>query len=77
MEVHERVLVDGVTGRLPTPLVHEDFKGLEAYIDRHNRYSTWEARLRHRYLSTGRYGDETITPEPVRETPRSAGVQSR
>lgn len=62
MEVHERVIVQGRIGQLQTPLVHEDFKGLEAYIARHNQYSTWEARLRHRYLKTGRYGETTVTP---------------
>ncbi|HEY2251354.1 MAG TPA: glycosyltransferase family 2 protein, partial [Planctomycetaceae bacterium] len=43
MEVHERLIVDGRIARLKTPLIHEDLKGLAAYIDRHNRYSTWEA----------------------------------
>ena len=62
MEIHERIVVQGRIGRLDTPLIHEDFKGLEAYITRHNKYSTWEARVRHRYLTTGRYGEETITP---------------
>ena len=60
MEVHERLLTGGRIGRLRTPLIHEDFKGLEAYIDRHNRYSTWEAHLRNRFLTTGRWGDEPI-----------------
>jgi glycosyltransferase involved in cell wall biosynthesis len=60
MEVHERVLVEGRIARLDTPLIHEDFKGLESYISRHNAYSTWEARLRHRYITQGRYGEETI-----------------
>ena len=62
MEIHERLVVQGRIGRLKTPLIHEDFKGLEAYITRHNKYSTWEARVRHRYLTTGRYGEDTITP---------------
>ena len=62
MEIHERVVVQGQVGRLQTPLIHEDFKGLEAYITRHNKYSTWEARVRHRYLTTGRYGEDTIAP---------------
>lgn len=62
MEIHERVVVEGPIGRLTTPLIHEDFKGLEAYIARHNKYSTWEARLRYRFLTTGRYGEETIVP---------------
>jgi hypothetical protein len=62
MEVHERLVVAGRIERLKTPLIHEDFKGLQAYLDRHNYYSTWEARLRRRYLSAGRYGQSTIRP---------------
>lgn len=62
MEIHERVVVQGRVGSLKTPLIHEDFKGLEAYITRHNKYSTWEARVRYRYLTTGRYGETTIAP---------------
>ena len=62
MEVHERVIVDGTIGKLDTPLIHEDFKGLEAYIDKHNRYSTWEAYLRHQLLTTGQYGSESVRP---------------
>jgi glycosyltransferase involved in cell wall biosynthesis len=64
MEIHERVVVQGCIGKLKTPLIHEDFKGLEAYITRHNKYSTWEARVRHRYLTSGRYGEDTIEPRP-------------
>jgi glycosyltransferase involved in cell wall biosynthesis len=62
MEVHERMLVEGTVGSLSTPLIHEDFKGLESYLERHNRYSTWEARLRLNYIATGRYGEDTIVP---------------
>jgi glycosyltransferase involved in cell wall biosynthesis len=50
MEVHERVIVDGKLSTLDIPLIHEDFKGLSAYIDRHNRYSSWEAKLRYLFL---------------------------
>lgn len=62
MEVHERVVVNGPIGAMKTALIHEDFKGLEAYIDRHNRYSTWEARLRYGYLQNRVYGHNTIEP---------------
>ena len=62
MEIHERVVVRGRIGTLNTPLIHEDFKGLEAYIARHNKYSTWEARVRYRFLTSGRYGEDTIVP---------------
>ncbi len=44
MEVHEHPIINGRIGRLRTPIEHRDFKGLTAYIDRHNAYSTWEAR---------------------------------
>jgi glycosyltransferase involved in cell wall biosynthesis len=60
MEVHERLIVDGTVGALRTPLIHEDFKGLEAYIARHNQYSTWEAAVRYRFLTTGQWGNESI-----------------
>ena len=62
MEIHERLIVDGAVGKLRVPLIHEDFKGLHAYLDRHNRYSTWEAVVRHTFLKTGRYGRDTIRP---------------
>ncbi len=62
MEVHERVIVDGPLGQLRTPLIHEDFKSLHAYLDRHNRYSTWEAQVRMKFLRTGEWGEETVKP---------------
>ncbi len=63
MEVHERMIVDGEIGILRSPLIHEDFKGLEAYIDRHNRYSTWEAYIRSHWLETGNYGQDKVEPK--------------
>jgi glycosyltransferase involved in cell wall biosynthesis len=60
MEVHERVIVDGSIGSLRSPLIHRDNKGLEAYIDRHNKYSTWEARARTLYLHNGTRTAETV-----------------
>jgi glycosyltransferase involved in cell wall biosynthesis len=62
MEVHERVLVDGQVGKLNNPLIHRDFKSLESYIDRHNKYSSWEAKLRYRYVKSGKYGNKTVVP---------------
>ena len=68
MEVRERVVVVGSIGRLTTPLIHDDFKGLEAYIDRHNQYSTWEARLRYQFLQTGSYGSSTVSAKLFGDT---------
>jgi len=44
-EIHEHVVVDGSSGYLRTPLLHDDYRGISAWLDRHNRYATWEAHL--------------------------------
>lgn len=62
MEVHERLIVDGTIDRLKTPLIHEDLKGISAYLERHNLYSGWEARVRSKYLASGSFGSRTIQP---------------
>ncbi|MHB1407220.1 MAG: glycosyltransferase family 2 protein [Desulfitobacteriaceae bacterium] len=41
--VHEHIVLQGKPGYLKHPLIHNDFKGLERYFDRHNTYSSMEA----------------------------------
>jgi len=41
--VHEHMVCDGTPGYLKTALLHEDYKGIERYIDRQNAYSSFEA----------------------------------
>jgi hypothetical protein len=60
MEVHERLIVKGRLGQLRSPLIHEDFKGLEAYVDRHNKYSTWEALVRIDCRRIGGWGEAAV-----------------
>jgi glycosyltransferase involved in cell wall biosynthesis len=43
-EVHEHMVVTGPTSRLKHYMLHEDRRGLEHFIAKHNRYSTLEAR---------------------------------
>ena len=52
-EVHEHMIVDGPIGYLRGHMEHHDRRGLEAYMAKHNRYSTLEAgeivrQMRHR-----------------------------
>lgn len=47
MEVHEHPVLAGPAGRIRSPLLHHDYKGLDAYLARHDSYARWEAR---RYL---------------------------
>jgi glycosyltransferase involved in cell wall biosynthesis len=43
--VNEHVTVEGKTGRLQHSFIHEDRKGIFAWIEKHNRYADLEARL--------------------------------
>lgn len=62
MEVHERLIVQGKIGRLREPLIHEDFKGLDAYRARHERYAEWEAQARYEFLCNGQWGKDAVQP---------------
>ena len=42
-EVHEHLIVEGEIGYLPGDIVHNDFKDMDAWIVKHNRYATLEA----------------------------------
>lgn len=42
--VHEHLLLDGPIGSIRTPMLHNDRRGLEHYVAKHNRYSTLEAQ---------------------------------
>jgi len=56
-EVHEHMIVEGPTGRLRHLMNHEDRRGLEHVIAKHNRYSTLEARELTRERMTNRNED--------------------
>ena len=45
MEVHEHVVVKGRAAKLINPLVHHNIQSLSRYIQKHDEYSNWEARV--------------------------------
>lgn len=45
VEVHEHVVLQGRAAYLRHDLLHEDFKSIYHFIERHNRYSNWDARV--------------------------------
>jgi len=45
VEVHEHVVLNGRSGYLKNDLLHEDFKSIFHFVERHNRYSNWDARV--------------------------------
>jgi len=44
-EVHEHVVLAGSTGRLRGEMEHYAFPTIDVWVEKHNRYSNWEARL--------------------------------
>jgi acetyltransferase-like isoleucine patch superfamily enzyme/glycosyltransferase involved in cell wall biosynthesis len=43
-DVHEHMVVDGKIGKLKGHMEHYDRRGLECYLEKHNKYSTLEAK---------------------------------
>lgn len=56
-EIHEHVELQGSVGLLENPLLHKDYRGLTQWLDRHNKYSTWEAHLYRKLKQEGPLGD--------------------
>jgi glycosyltransferase involved in cell wall biosynthesis len=44
-EVHEHVIVQGPTARLKSEMDHYAFPDVGTFVEKHNRYSNWEARV--------------------------------
>lgn len=44
-EVHEPVLVEGRTGFLKVQMDHYAFPSVDVFVEKHNRYSNWEAHV--------------------------------
>ena len=61
-EVHEHVLLNGRIEYLPAPMEHYAFPDIARFIDKHNRYSTWEAAASSKLHE--RTGERTLRATP-------------
>jgi len=59
-EVHEHIIVQGNTGRLRCEMDHYAFASIDVFVEKHNRYSNWEARLE---LEEGLDHNRSSTPQ--------------
>lgn len=50
-EVHEHVILDGKVGYLKNDMLHIDFRDIYHWLEIHNRYSNWEARVYYNILT--------------------------
>ncbi len=44
MEVHEHPILAGDVGHISSKIDHQDFNDVTHYVNKHNEYSSWEAR---------------------------------
>lgn len=58
-EVHEHVVLKGKVGYLKEDMLHIDFRDIYQWLERHNRYSNWEAQVYYNLLH-GKGNDGTI-----------------
>ena len=60
-EVHEHVIIDDPVGYIREPMTHNDRRGLEHYVAKHNRYSTLEARTLFHEITSGEQKTKTAS----------------
>jgi len=53
VEIHEHVVIDGTAGRLRCEMEHYAFPSIEIFVEKHNRYSNWEARVARETMLAG------------------------
>ncbi|MCC5877235.1 MAG: glycosyltransferase family 2 protein [Candidatus Sumerlaeia bacterium] len=69
MEIHEHLVLDGKEGACRQALLHHNVNNLFRYIEKHNEYSSWSARVVHnRRLGRG--------PDGPARTPSLLGPQA-
>ena len=73
MEVHEHVVVDGLTEQLRNPIIHHNVESLSRYIEKHDEYSNWEARV----LMAGNDATGEVKPRHFSVPRPSGGAGSR
>ena len=61
MEIHEHPLIEGPVGEIRAKIQHNDFRGLEHFLDRHRNYARWEARRRLQLEAKGDSRDRSLT----------------
>src|SRR5205085_1387178 len=61
-EVHEHVVVQGPTARLKCEMAHHAFPSIDIFVEKHNRYSNWEARVAVDKLLRGSSSDLSNAP---------------
>ncbi len=61
-EAHEHVILDGTAKKLPGSVLHYAYPSIDSWVEKHNRYSNWEADLYEQFVKGSfREGEEKIS----------------
>lgn len=63
IEIHEQPILKGKVGKIKGRLDHKENRGLSWYIQKHNEYSSWEAK---RFLKTSKAADRTSFRQKIK-----------
>ncbi len=66
-EVHEHVQLKGSAGYLPGEMEHYAFPDIATWVEKHNRYSNWEAQLQVEAASTAAVSAPALDPGLARK----------
>jgi glycosyltransferase involved in cell wall biosynthesis len=70
-EVHEHVILDGATGFLRHDMLHLAYPDIFTWVEKHNRYSNWEAHVEAFGTRRLRHGQAAVSRKrPLRESSR-------
>jgi glycosyltransferase involved in cell wall biosynthesis len=61
-EVHEHVVLEGRVDYLSAPMEHYAYPDIATFVEKHNRYSTWEAQVSETFYRTS--SDGTLVARP-------------
>jgi glycosyltransferase involved in cell wall biosynthesis len=66
-EIHEHIILRGTSGRLQEEMEHYAFPTIDVWVEKHNRYSNWEARLLASPAGRTAARDARLTPALARK----------
>jgi glycosyltransferase involved in cell wall biosynthesis len=66
-EVHEHIQLRGQSGRLCGELEHYAFPTISVWVEKHNRYSNWEAQLLGSAIGSNASAHTVLAPELARK----------
>lgn len=76
-EVHEHILLQGRAGYLRHDMLHFAYPDLSTWVEKHNRYSSWEAEAKDWYRRQGICGIGGISSKSLRAKRRLKWISQR